>query len=360
MRTEQQLRDAFTSLADTAPAAEDVLPRLQFQRPVPVSVPVVSRRWRIVLAAAVGLILIAVGAIALPYLRPRPLPEPAGGRVVGNWVMVSRLEPPAGWTLAFRQVFRGFETTTLMDPTGKGRCVVEADKRGVTPQTPPTGTTQRATVQGHGAFFTANPGKPAAVYWRYSADAWASVACGLGPKRDGSAVSPAAVRRQVLALAGNVTFGDYPLFLPIRLRQLPVGYAVQSASQSMSDAEHWQVTLTSAHEFGSKPTIDIDSSRAGGDIPRANTRVGNYPASFFTIGFNTPAGLPHTSIRPVSYTNLCIPTAPVGICLSASNTATDDPASRRDLFQTVATNITYAASASDTTTWFDANVALPS
>lgn len=352
MRTEQRLRDALHALVEAAPDADDVLDRLHW----PASAPSRSPKWRpALIAAIVGLTVVLVGAIVVPYLTRQSAPDPADPRLPGSWTMVSHIEPPPGWSPESREISRNFETTVISDPTGKGVCRVETDRRGVAPQRPISSLTEPATVGTNPASYQVTQ-DGSAVYWHYDTDAWASVSCRMGPKGLGAARTPQQIRDLIISLADTVTFGEYPLRLPIRIEQLPTGYSVQSTQQDAIPSQDWGITLSPTRTSPTLPNITISLDNR--NTYEVNTRVGKYRASFFTDQIHGPySPVPRTE---VSYTSLCIPSAPVGICISATNTATDDPESRRDLFHSLASQITYAASPTDTGTWFDASSALPS
>lgn len=353
MRTKQELREALSTLAARGPAAEDVVDRLQ----LPGSSAVPAQRRPNVVVAAVALVVVVAIAVLPSYLRPRP-PEPADRRVPGHWAMVSRLEPPPGWTLVSRHVSEGFEASTVTDSSHKAGCRIEVSGRGVAPQTPIPSLAEPVTVHDRSALYASTPGRGAAVYWHYSADAWAVVDCWLRPDGLGSADSPGALRELVLQLAESVTFSDVPLRLPIGIEALPGGYVVESVTQDLTNPERWGIVLKPAQVSPTTPRITIGIGDVGGAVSEPNTRVGDYPAFFFTVPLRGPMRrAPRTE---VASTSLCIPTAPVGVCLSTLDTAADDPENRRGPFHAVATRLRYAASPTDTTTWFDANDALPS
>jgi hypothetical protein len=354
MRTEQQLRDALNSVAEQTPSTDDLRDRLL----VDVSTPTPAVRWRpVVIAATVALTLVLAGAIAIPHLTRRSEGEPADGPAPGRWTMISRIDAPPGWSTESREMSRNAQTTTISDPTGKGICRVETGKAGVAPQTPITGSAQPVTVGALPALYQQRSGQDAAVYWHYSANAWASVSCTLGPKGLAAARTPQQIQDLIVQLAGGVAFGQYPLRLPIRIEQLPTGYGVLSVQQAGSTASgSWGITLSPAQVSSTAPIITVGP--ANGSSPEANTRVSGYAASFVTTGISGPVNrVPRTL---VSYTSLCVLSAPVQICVVAANTADDEPESRRDLFQRLASQITYAAHPTDATTWFDAATALPS
>lgn len=160
----------------------------------------------------------------------------------------------------------------------------------------------------------------------------------------------------IFRVAESMTFGDYRLRVPIRINELPTGYQMQSARQDDSGQSSWFITLGS--EQGSSATV-VTIEPPGGDIPATNTHVGNYPAAFLTVGLRggPRSGVPRAD---VSYTSLCVPTAPVPVCITVGNSATDDPETRREPFLALARQITYASSPTDISTWFDATIALPS
>jgi len=371
VRTEQQLRDALDLLAEHTPDVDDVLTRL-LQVPQSTAGRRSGRR-AILVAVTVGLALALLGGFGLAHLMRQsdPAPTVADGapsrtvaadmrRVPGNWAMISHVEPPPGWSTDSREISGDVETTTMNDASGKGVCWVEADGRGVAPTRAISTSARPATVDGHPARYQAPPGRNAAVYWHYRPDAWASVTCTPGPLGLSAARTPQQIRQLIIQLAGTVTFGNYPLLLPIRLGHLPPGYMVQSAQQAGPKyLRSWSITLSpvrSAQSSSTAPIITISADN--GSIPDANTSVLNYPATFFTAAISGPYTPVPRTVR--SFTSLCVPSAPVGICVNAGNTAGADPESRRKPFHTLASQITYAASATDTRTWFDATTALPS
>lgn len=353
MRTEQQLRDALQLLVEPAPDADDVLTR--FHVPVPVARRTRSRRSGLV-AIGVGLALVLLGALVVPQLVRRSS-EPAGLRVAGSWAMVSHLEPPQGWSSGGYEISGTYETSSVSDPTGKGVCWVEVDGQGVVPRRAFPAAAQAVTVGGQPASYAAPPGREDSVFWHYSPNAWASISCAPGPSGLGAARTPPEVRKVIIGLAESMTFGEYPLRVPVRIAELPSGYRVASVAQDDPKwAASWGIDLSPVNPGPTSPAIHLGPSL--GSVPDANSRVGGYPAAFFTEPIHGPVTrVPRTE---VSYTSLCVLSAPVGICVTATNTAADDPESRRDLFHDLTEHFTYADRPADTTTWFDARTALPS
>ncbi len=355
MRTETQLRAALHTIAERAPVADGLAGRLQLPPPVPEPGPRPTRRRR---SALVGALAVGLAAALVVQVYPRPVPEPADRRVPGHWAMVSELNPPDGWTHRSLQITGSFETTAMSDPTFKGGCTAEVNGRGVQPHTPVPAATTPVTVNGRPAQYATTPGQQASVFWTYDAAAWASVGCWLNPSGLGSAVSPAAIRDLVVQLAERVTFGDYRLLLPIRLGRLPSGYAITAASQDLGNPERWGVSLSPAQVTEATPMVGID---AGEDspIPAPTLRVGNYPASTATFRIGGPmTPVPRTE---VSSTALYLRSTPVKIRLATTNARSDDPDRRAEALHRIATeaDLGFAASPTDTTTWFDAVDALP-
>lgn len=359
MRTEGQLRAALHAIAERAPVADGLAGRLQLPPPASTPGPRSRRRRRALVVVTVGLALTGLAAALALQVYPRPVPEPADRRTPGHWAMVSALIPPDGWTTGSRRIFGPYETTSILDPSGKGGCAAEVNGRGVAPRTPVPGATTPVTVNGRPAQYATTPGQDAGVFWAYDEDAWASVVCRLAPSGLGSATSPAAIRDLVVRLAERVTFGDYRLLLPIRLGRLPSGYAITAASQDLGSPERWGVSLSPARVTEATPMVGID---AGEDspIPAPTFRVGNYPASTATFGIR--GGMSRVPRTEVSYTALYLRSTPVKIRLAATNTRSDDPDHRADALRRIATeaDLGFAASPTDAATWFDAADALPS
>ena len=243
-------------------------------------------------------------------------------------------------------------------PTFRGGCTAEVNGRGVQPHTPVPAATTPVTVNGRPAQYATTPDQRASVFWTYDDAAWASVGCWLNPSGLGSATSPAAIRDLVVQLAERVTFGDYRLLLPIRLGRLPSGYAITAASQDLGNPERWGVSLSPAQVTEATPMVGID---AGEDspIPAPTLRVGNYSASTATFRIGGPmTPVPRTE---VSSTALYLRSTPVKIRLATTNARSDDPDRRAEALHRIATeaDLGFAASPTDTTTWFDAVDALP-
>ena len=359
MRTEGQLRAALQTIAERAPVADGRAGRRQGPPAAPPAGPGRGGRRLAALVGAVGAVVVALAAALVVQVYPRPVPEPADRRAPGHWAMVSELLPPEGWGDRSLRVTGAFETTSISDPSFKGGCTAEVNGRGVLPHTPVPASTTPVTVGGRPARYATTPGEQAGVFWAYDDAAWASVVCWLGPSGLGSATSPAAIQDLVVQLAERVTFGDHRLRLPIRLRRLPSGYAVTSASQDLGSPEGWALTLSPVEVTEATPLVRVNTLEDS-PIPAPSMRVGDYPASTatFRIG-GPPRRAPRTE---VSYTALYLRSTAVKIRLAATNTRSDDPDRRAEALRRIATeaDLGFAASPTDTTTWFDATDALPS
>lgn len=365
MRTEHQLRAALQSMADQSPDPDGVLQRLLLRTGPPSSAPPTASSGRLrptvltgVAAAGIGIAVLITAVVLLPDLRPQPVPQGAGRGALGDWTITAQLEPPTGWTLVSREISGSHEVTTIGDATGKGFCGIEVSRAGSGQHTKTPAATEPVRIHDRAGAYAAPSqisGGRAGVFWTYAADAWAAVACQLGPGGLGSASSAAAIRDLVLQLAEGVNFASQPLLVPIRLTRVPDGYSVQSATQNLDNPEWWQIRLAPDQASPSSPTVNIVSG-SGKDDLAPNTTIGSYPATVVT--YRIGGGITSSPRPEVSYTALILRTTPVPVSISVTNTAADNPSSRHPLLRETATAITYAASPTDAQTWFDATTAL--
>lgn len=365
MRTEHQLRTALRFAAGKAPNPDEVLQRILLRNGPPSASPSTASRGRRglevltgVAAAGIGIAVLVTAVVLLPDLRPRPVPQGAGRGALGDWTIAAQLKPPGGWTLGSREISGTHEVTTIGDATGKGFCRIEVNRAGSGQHTKTPAANEPVRIHDRAGSYAAPSqisGGQASVFWSYAADAWASVACQLGPGGLGSATTPAAIRDLVVQLAEAVVFAAQPLLVPIRLTRLPNGYSVQSAIQDLDNPEGWQITLAPDQASPSSPTINIVSG-SGKDDSAPNTTIGSYPATLVT--YRVGGGISSSPRPEVSYTALILRTTPVPVSISVTNTAADKPSSRHPLLRQIATDITYAASPTNAETWFNAATAL--
>lgn len=334
MRTETELREALSSMADQAPATARIRDGLVYP-PYPTVQPVIRRRLTLVLVLGV---LMVVLAMALPVFLARRDATPVDTRATGNWNQIHRVELPTGWTITARNVDPTVESTSLSGPGDVG-CLVQVWGAGQNPRLP--ANTQPVTVQGGpGLYGNLDPDDNtvrSGVFWRYWADAWATVGCDL-PKA------------HLLAMAERVRLGVQPDATALRLAEFPEDYAVVAL-------------IEYAAPYGLAGNVQL--ARSDGD-DAISLDIGNTdPTDQVEPG--EPVERLQVNGRPVEIRSrsqhLCwLGTGSQQVCLGARGRepGSDFPASGRELALDLAHGVTPVKDPSRLDTWSDANDALPS
>jgi hypothetical protein len=344
VRTEQQLRDAFTSVADQAPASEPVLERILAQ-----TSPTTVRRRRAMLVLAAAFVVVM--AVVLPRFLVDRSAVPADTRGPGNWNSIFGVDLPPDWEVVTRQVTATSESADLRTPSGtevnaRG-CRIQVKAPG---QPPPNVAPARRTavdVNGRPGFHAASavPGvELGALYWLYQDNAWALVECDDG-------------RSQNLEIARRLVFEPSPLRIPYRLGSLPDGYLVRSVSDaSIPDTTTpvTQVVLASRIPDPSRASVTIDVHPGTADVkpglPGYETGTVNGMPAVFNADDRT----------------LCLNHQSHQICLRASGDLRPDltrslwPQGYRELLVDLAGRLEVTKNLDSPEDWPDANQALPS
>jgi hypothetical protein len=339
MRTEQQIRDAFTSIADQAPSPAAALTRLTLEPP-----PRLVRRRRTVVLLATAAVVIAL-AVALPSFLINRTGEPAGERVPGNWNMIHRVDPPDGWTVVGMDIWPDHEVTLLGRPGNPSGCYAVIYGVGALKRLPTE--RQPITVQGRSGFYApkgSDDGEVrAGIYWQYRTDGWAVVSCGEEPSKS-----------DAVLIAERVVFASVPMRVPFRLKSSPDGtqvgvfstgwdgFARQFIGVSMSRTGQPD-KLPAYIDFG--PAKDAPQpGLAGVEQITINGRLATLRADKQTLCF------------ALAERSLCI-----GVGREDRNDKPDlsrwEPGTR-ELVIDLAKRLEIASNPADAATWFDANDAL--
>jgi hypothetical protein len=340
MRTEQQVREAFTSIADQAPSPAAALSRLRLEPP-----PRFARRRRTVVALAAAAVVIAL-AVALPSLLINRTGEPADQRVPGNWNMIHRVDPPDGWIVVGMDVWPDHEVTLLGRPGSPSGCAAAIYGVGALKRLPTE--RQPITVRDSPGFYApkgSDDGEVrAGIYWQYRPDGWAVVSCGEEPSKS-----------DAVLIAERVVFASVPMRVPFRLRSSPDGMQVGVLSTGWDGIVQFiGVSISRTREpdellayvdFG--PAKDApEPGLPGVEQITINGRLATLRADNQTLCFAVPER------------SLCVR---VG---RDDRTANPDlrrwEPGARELVIHVAERLELASNPADSATWFDANEALNS
>ncbi len=393
MRTEDDLRAAFTALAAAAPSSTDLLPRLSHAEPPP-------RRRRTVPVLTTAAAVLAIG-IAVPIAVTRTDPRPSTmqpGRQPGCSVAAAdrvffRVDPVPGANLehshgvsclsrgAYLLDAGGGLMGTLQvwrpgafDPTEvrRGRPVTIAGHRGyIGTFTVPTGLRPQAGPGTPTSSPEPAPDRSTAALaplhglaWEYAPDAWATIN------------EAARVGRQdrflplALKVAAAVHAGDpVPLLVPLRLSYLPAGLVSTNIGASRPDL---------AAEFGAAADFGFTRNGTGGcgavqrcgaplDVSAeysSDTSLRGVPGRPIRIGDHegrlVPAVIPDRDGR-----DRPAPGRPPQVWVLVGHWRIMVTVNQADLGLTtddlirIAAGATPAASQTDRSTWFDARSALP-
>jgi hypothetical protein len=248
VRTENDIHDALTRLADDSPDPDSVLAAVRRSD--------TRRRPRLVLAAAVATTIAA--AVAVPVtadlvepaadnpdtaLRPTtpttvrtqpttaPPPTTSARTTPASWRYLSSVKIPAGFRPESSYLTSTRQRDTLTDLATT--CEIDTYRAGALDPgrqqfEPSQDTVDGRPVQSLLSYDGTSPalkGRPK-VAWQYAADAWATVAC--TPAGRGAP----ATRSLELELANSMTFEVRRMPVPFTLGTLPAGLSVQLAGPS--------------------------------------------------------------------------------------------------------------------------------
>lgn len=352
MRTEDDLREAMTALADTAPEIAAARARLQLSaQPVPELSP---RRRAPGLAVAV--VLLAGLAVVLPRWTDRA-GMPADPPTPGNWNMIFRVDPPPGLEVTRRANYGFVQLVELSGRSGAqwADCSVLAYAPGAMQDLPSVADRGGPAAINGRQGFTVPPG-PATVqsqvFWPYREDAWAIAVC-QGVDRE----------QRALEVARAVRFRPEPLEVPFRLASLPPGYAVDGVESTTSGKGGPEATvgLIRPDAVPKRQSIFVSLEPRAKDVPPQSPRergtVAGYPAVFetdqsalvllvgrFTVRFATAKEYPQEPNLAPQPTDPSTPPWPPG---------------RRALLVAIAEDLELADDLGDPSTWFPANRAFP-
>lgn len=342
MRTEQQLRDAFTALAERTQGSDAVFTQI-LTRTAPSTLR--RRRLAIVLAAVV-VVLVAIGVPAVLVNRTA---VPADTRAPGNWNLIHRVDLPPGWGVTTSTVSPDIEISQLGDPVGVDQsdqaCSVSV--AGPAHPAPTIRDGSPVDVNGRpGTYVEPSFNALGGIYWRYTDNAWANVSCSVRGADD---------RDLSIEMARRVVFDPVPLVLPFRLSATPDGYqvgtvlaGVDAASERSTGAQ-----LDPIDKLDDRPSIQIS-------VAPGTTEIPPYLAGWES---DTVAGLP--AVLSARDGRLCLNTQGHTVCILAEGGEPADltvslwPAGRRALLVEVAQHLKLAADLADEKTGWNANRALP-
>lgn len=220
MRTEDDLRQALLTLADTAHDPATVAAKLRLDAPI--GRPSTRTRWRPVVGIVAVCVALALVALFLPSLLSRRA-DVADLRRAGYWGFVATVDPSSGWQVIDRAIDGDHEIMRVSrDDARSGTCTATVYGRGAQRDETPAGTP--VDVAGRpGAYVPSTDIDPARLVWSYEDDAWAATSCD-----DTVAAGPAGVRGLTTQLATSIRFQASPAQIPFGFRTLPDGYRVDT------------------------------------------------------------------------------------------------------------------------------------
>ena len=364
MRTEQQLREALTVLADRPQGSSAVLEEILAR-----TAPSTIRRRRVVLVlAAVVVVLVAIGVPAVLVNRTA---VPADTRSPRNWNLIHRVDLPPGWGVSSSTVTPDTEFAQLGNPAGAEQpgqsCSLAVNGPGL--QVPAVGEGEPVDVLGRPGFFV-EPSFDAqgGIYWRYTDSTWANMSCsanGLSDEPDPDPDTPTGRgpaeqrttddRELSLLMARRVVFAPVRLTLPFKLTATPDGYRVNLVSEAIgvTGDRSAGVQLGPSDPDDERPPIQITVSPGTTEAPP-------YLAGWES---DTVNGLP--AVLSARDGRLCLNTQGHTVCIAAEGGEPADltvslwPAGRRALLLEVADHLTLAKDLTGPRTGWNANRALP-
>lgn len=351
MRTEDDLREAMTALADTAPEPAAVQQRLQLSTD---PLPELSPRRR-ALGLAVAVALLTALAVVLPRWTDRA-GMPADQPTPGNWNMIFRIDPPAGLEVTRRANHGTLQATYLSGRSGAqwAACSVLVPAAGQVDLPPVTDRGGPVVVNGRQGFTV--PAGPATVqsrvFWTYGDDAWAIAGC-QGVERD----------QRALEIARRVRFRPEPLMVPFRFSSLPPRYAVDGVESTTSVEQGPKATvgLIRPDAVPKAPSIFVSLEPRTTDVPPRSAgergTVAGHPAVFETDQNALVLLVGRFTVRiATAIENLQEP----NLAPQPADPSTPPwPPGRRALLVGVAEDLELADDLGDPTTWFPADRAFP-
>lgn len=342
MRTEQQLRDAFTALADRPQGSAAV-----FEQILARTAPSTVRRRRVVLVLAAVIVLLV--GIGVPAVLVNRSVVPADTRAPGNWNLIHRVDLPPGWGLNTSTVTPDTEFAQLGNPAGVEQpaqsCSLTVNGPGYA--VPRFDGSDPVDVLGRPGFYVV-PSFDAqgGIYWRYTESTWANMSCAAQGTDD---------RELSVIMARRVVFTPVPLTLPFTLSAAPDGYQVRLVSEDIGATGDRSVgvQLNATDPSDDRPPIQITVSPGTTEIPP-------FLAGW---GSDTVNGLP--AVLSARDGRLCLNTQGHSVCVVAEGGEPADltvslwPAGRRALLVEVADHLKLATDLTDDETGWNANRALP-
>jgi hypothetical protein len=378
MRTENDIREALTTLEREAPSPHQVLAPLTDgggRRP---------QRAPILVAVVAATTLAIAGVPALKSLVGNDA-EPAGSGDVG-WEYTFRVDPATGWMVTSRNIWRTEQLATLMNGPDHADCTVTVYVAGAfdTSRIPVERTP--VDVNGHHGY-VANieglarqlvPGEDGKLVeedvpvpglaWEYAPNSWGVSSCGL-PMEAGERDK---VIAQEAASARAVEVSRQPLWVPYRIGYLPSGWHATTMNDQLLAAPQPRLDLTLRPEGVDEPAgREDESARAAtptsmpNEPPRVSilfTKANSYTppvdATRTTIN-GLPAWIWHESPAGQARSTLAAGVYLKGNGFDLRVESVGAAQGFEAELKRIAEDLTLASSPLDESTWFDGTVAIP-
>ena len=352
MRTDEDLKAAFTTLADRAPTPDQV----GFE------IPGEPRRRRPArLPVLVSVTATVVAAVAVPVVLGRGTAE-APVQANDTWHYSFDVDLPAGFVIVDRLILRDFQHALVTGPQ-TAFCEVSVfapgafDSSGI-----PPGSTE-VTVRGRPGYFgtfgykarsqPGDPGSPSPrIAWRYDADSWAVVGCSGDPGLGGT-------RELEQTIANGVLIERSPFTVPFRIGHLPARFITESADYSPPSAGRQPDTMP-----GVNTHAGVHLARAGD--PYGRSKGHSIPISFRRGPWSTaPSGSRAITVndRPAwihtddnNVTTVVVRGSGYEVAVISPNDVVG--VDEQEVLR-IAEGLVLAADPLDESTWFDGTVAIP-
>ncbi len=356
MRTDNDLKAAFTTLADRAPTPQetDLTIPVDEQRPV-------RRRTQLrVLVPVVAATVLA--AVAVPVTIGRDTAEPPV-RANPLWRYSFELDLPTKQYVTSRLITRHSQLAMTQSLTSNTICDVSVFAQGVFDDSgiPPNATP--VTVRGKpGVFATfgyqrrSSPNPPVEpaprIAWQYDTDSWAVAECMMGR------ASRAQIRAAEQQMANAVVFTTGQFRTPFRIGHVPTGFIAESASYNPSHEGQQPADEPGVNTDGGVHLARAGDPNGGGKGRSIPISLRRGPWSAMPTGSRqlTISGLPAWVRTERDTTTVVIRGTGYEVALMAANplVGTDE----QELLR-IAEGLELAPDPLDESTWFDGTVAIP-
>jgi hypothetical protein len=344
MRTDEDLRSAFTALADRAPTPQETAVTIPGDdRPAPRR----SRGPVLLAAAAACAVMVAVPTVIAALRTPDDAPPPATGTAEARAVRLPHtVTLPAPWTTTGRQLDADSASVVVRsDP--ETSCVVQVYRRARFDTGRIGADRDPVTVNGKDGYYAtirftdpkkAGPQGAPGVVWEYAPDSWALAHC-----TGSEGMTVADVRGVEQQAADATSFTAQPFPVPFTLENVPAGLEttqVQVSRQDLGTSVALTGTAVAARIMFGK--TGLEDERIPDQIDVTPVTVNGHQAWFFDEGLGGAEAL-HVQFSGYY----------VELQLNRTGSAA------RAALHRMASGLRRAADPLDEATWPDAETALP-